>query len=364
MKKYIHAVFIVFSAFFTEPLYSQFSVSTKFNNYYDDNIYNNSLKTSDYINSFSLSSSYDFESEENNLQLFYIDNFSYFQKNIFKSSNSHKFGAVNTLFISDDENPLNIGVNYSFRKNRDDLMIFDFGQLSAYANYRHFVNETDFLLIGYLFNKNDYKNLSTFSYYENKSFLKYSASFDTKTSLMIGSEINFKSYIEKTILPDAANNSSQLGAYLNLAQSITDNTGIAGYIFLRKNLTNGTRYLSSDSLIYYEEEIFNDIYSHEGYEAGISLTQIISPAITARFEVTYNDKYFNNLPAATIDGYELSENRKDKQTALGLELNFNLYNFIKGLTASCNFNYITNNSNDSFYVYNNQLFMISFGWGL
>ena len=363
MIKYSSALLIILSFLFIESVYPQFSLSTKFENYYDDNIYNNAFKTSDYINSFSLSTSYDFESEINNLDFYYTNNLSYFQRNIFKSSNSHKFGIVNTLLISDDENPLNIGANYSFRKNREELKLFDFSQLSAYANYRHFINEGDFFLFGYLFSKNDYADLSSFSYYENKGFIKYSATFETKTTLMIGSEIYFKNYIEQINLLNSANNSSQLGSYINLSQSLTDNTGIAGYVYFRKNISNGTRYLYSDSLIYYEEEIFNDIYSHDGYEAGLSLTQLILSTIVARMEIAYNDKSFSNLPAATIDGYELSENRKDKQFALGLELQFNLRNIMNGLTASCTFNYINNNSNDAFYQYDNQIFMVSFGWG-
>ena len=363
MTKYSAVFFILLSILSTESVYSQFSLSTKFENYYDDNIYNNAYKISDYINSFSLNSSYDFESEINNLDFYYINNLSYFQKNIFKSSNSHKFGIVNTLLVSEDENPLNIGANYSFRKNREELKLFDFSQLLAYANYRHFINESDFLLFGYLFSENNYADLSSFSYYENKGFIKYSATFQTKTTLMIGSEIYFKNYIEKISLQNDANNSSQLGAYINLSQSLNDNTGIAVYVYFRKNINSCTRYLYSDSLIYYEEEIFNDLYSHEGYEAGLSLTQIILSTIIAKFEFAYNEKSFSNLPAAAIDGYELSENRKDNQFALGLELQFNLHNFINGLSASCTFNYINNNSNDAFYHYDNQMLMVSLGWG-
>jgi len=362
--KYSRGLYFIFSLLIIVPIHSQVSLSTKFENYYDDNIYNNAFKTSDYITSFSLSSSYDFESEINNLDFYYISNLSYFQKNIFKSSNSHKLGIVNTLLLSDDGNPLNIGVNYSFRNNREELKLFDFNQLSAYANYRHFFNESDYILIGYLFNKNSYKNLSAFSYYENKGFVKYSATFETKTTLMIGSEIYFKNYIEKIDLENNLNNSSQLSAYLNLAQSLAENTGISGYVLFRKNIASTTRYLYSDSLIFYEEEIFNDLYSHEGYEIGLTLTQIILPTIVAKFELGFDKKDFKNLPAATIDGYELSEYRKDEQIALGLELQFNLHNIINGLTATCTFNYINNYSNDDFYRYDNQIFMISLGWGL
>ncbi|MEJ2617196.1 MAG: hypothetical protein P8Z35_19755 [Ignavibacteriaceae bacterium] len=115
---------------------AQISFEAYTENYYDDNIYNNSYKVEDFVNSFSLNSGYNFESEYNNLQFYYMGNISYYQKNIFKTSNSHKVGVVNTYLFSEYDNPMNIGVNYTWRNNRETFVIFDFDQISAYANYR------------------------------------------------------------------------------------------------------------------------------------------------------------------------------------------------------------------------------------
>ncbi len=365
MKNYF--IIIIIALIFLsvqDKIFSQIPITLKVENYYDDNIYNNSMKASDFISSVSFSTGYNFESERNNLQFYYMNNFGYFNENLSKSSNSHKLGIVNTFLFAEDDNPLNIGINYSFRNNRDEYSTFDFNQLSLYANYRHSLSEDSFILLGYLFSKNDYKNLSVFSYNENKGFIKYSTTFSTKTTLLIGSEIYFKNYLENTADSSSKNGTSQLSLYLNLSQSLAEYSGLSGYFNLRTNLTSSTRYLYSGDLIFYEEEIFNDIYSNDGYDFGVAFTQILSSKISSKIEFGYSTRNFSNLQAATIDGYYLNENRNDKQYAVGIEFLTNLNSIITGLSASIKWNYIKNNSNDAFYMYDNQIFSISFEWGL
>ncbi len=347
-----------------EDLYSQISLSSKFYNYYDDNIYNNSLKTSDFVNSLYLGSAYDIESSANNLQFYYTANFTYYQKNIFKSSNSQKFGIVNTYLLAEDDNPLNAGVNYSFRKNRDEFSIFDFNQISAYANYSHTLWEGSFLLAGYLFNRNSYESFSSFSHYEHKMFAKLQLGFETKTTFMFGAEGDIKNYIEKQTEPSSSNNTSQMKFYLHAAQSIAEYTGLSGYLLYRKSLNTGTRYISSDEFIYYEEELFNDVYSNDGYETGITFTHLFSDYVSAKFEILYQINDYLSLPAATIEGYEFEELRKDKQYAFGAELRASLNEFIGGLNAAVTWNYIRNNSNDEFYNYDNNIIAFSLGLDL
>ncbi len=361
--KHISALLLLVM-FIPQISFAQISLSTKFENYYDDNIYNNALKVSDFVNSFSLSSSYDFESEYNNFQVYYMGNVSYFQKNLFKSSNSHKIGVVNTYLFSEDGNPLNVGINYSFRNNREDFAIFDYDQLSIYANYNQTLSENDFLVSGYLFKRNNYKNFPIFTHNEHKVFAKLTKSFETKTTLMSGVEMDIKAYSEKLQGPSVSNTVSQGRLYLQLAQSLTENLGISGYTLIRKNLNSGTRYITADDLIFYEEEIFNDVYSNDGYELGLKLTAVLSPLITTRFEYFYSVRNYSDLPVADPEGYILNEMRKDHQSAFGLEMELNLNSILSDFTTEINWNYITNSSNDVYYDFNNQLMSVSFIWGM
>jgi hypothetical protein len=354
---------LLFTAAMTSLSFPQLSLSARFENYYDDNIYNNFEKTSDLVHSGSLDAGYDFESETNNFQLYYTGNMTYFRDNSFKSSNSHKFGIVNTYFVSEEANPLNAGINYALRNNRDELSVYDLSQLSAYANYRHFLNETDYLLTGYLFFFNDYKNFNSFTHYEHRGFVKYSNTFSGRTTLSLGTEMDFKLYKLKYNTPDIADNVSQWKSYIQLAQNLSESTGLSGYFLYRKNLTTGNRYITYTDYIYYEEEIFNDAYSNDGIETGAALTQLISESAAVRAEFTYIQRNFNNLPVALADGTDTEILRKDNYYALGAELHINLSGITEGLGLSLNYNYLMNKSNDYFYDYDNNLTSVTLEWG-
>lgn len=344
--------------------YSQFSLSTKLDNYYDDNIYNNYSKVSDFINNFSLSSSYDFESESNNLQLYYIGNVSYYNENVFKSSNTHKIGIVDTYLFSKNDNPLNAGINYSFRNNKDVFTIYDFNIVSLYANYRQTIAKQNHLLAGYLFNRINYKNFSIFSYNENKGFLKFDSFLSENTILMLGAEIDNKNYVEKYNLPSVSNNVTQLSGYIQLTHDIGESTELSGYFLKRNNLTSGTRYIDSQDYVYYEEEIFNNVYSNDGYETGLSFSQFIGSAILASVQGTYIKRYFSNLPIADASGYSLNILREDNYFAFGAEIKIDLSFITNYLIGSVKYNFLRNNSNDFYYDYDNQIISASFEWGL
>ncbi len=343
--------------------FSQLSLNTRLENYYDDNIYNNFEKISDIVHSGSLDAGYDFESDDNNLQLYYNGNVTYFRDYNFKSSNSHKLGIVNTYFISEDGNPFNVGINFAKRINRDEMTVYDLSQLSAYTNYRHFINETDYFLTGYLFYYNNYINFQTFTHYEHRGFVKYSSTFPTKTTLSLGTEIDFKSYKLKYNSPDIADEIFQWKSYVQLAQNLTESTGLSGYFIYRKNLTTGNRYITFSDYIYYEEEIFNDVYSNDGIEAGVSLIQLLSADIILKGEFTYMQRNFNNLPVALGSGIETDILREDNYYAMGAELDFNLSGIIDGLGLSLSYNYLVNKSNDYYYDYDNNLTAINLEWG-
>jgi hypothetical protein len=348
----ISSLLIIFNSSFVFP---QLSFSARVENYYDDNIYNNYDKTSDFVHSASADLGYDFESDDNNFQIYYAGNLSYFRENIFKTSNSHKFGIVNTYFLSEEGNPLNAGINYAARNNRDELSVYDLSLISGYLNYRHFINETDYFLTGYLFFYNDYKNFNSFTHFEHRGFAKYSSTLESKTTLSIGTELDFKIYKLKYNSPDIADNITQWKSYFQASQNIFPSTGLSGYIMYRKNLSTGNRYISFIDYVYYEEEIFNDAYSNDGIETGASITQMISDDAAVKAEFLYAQRNFNSLYAALIDGTDSNKLREDDYFAFGTELQFDLSGWFNGLGISFNYNYLLNKSNDYFYEYDNNL---------
>lgn len=358
------AVAILLSVFlFSSEIFSQFNLYSSYQLIYDDNIYNNYRNTSDWINNFQLGTAFNFESDVNNLQIYYEGVLGDYKTNKSKSFNSHKIGLVNTHLFSDDFNPLNIGVNYAFRNNRDEFTLYDFRQISAYANYRQTIMESNFLLAGYIFQRNEYLNFNVFSNYEHKTFLKWISNFETQTSLMIATEFNYKSYIDKYKFENYANEGSFIKLHLNIGQSLSENTGANVFLIYRKNLSDKSRYVVNDSLIYYEEEIFNDLYAFNSLDAGVGFTQIIGDKLKLSTELRYSGRYFTTLYAADLNGVELNDLRKDDQLSLGFGLEYDMGEILDGLILSTTFNYLRNKSNDSFYDYSNNIFSFSVDYG-
>ena len=330
--------------------------------YYDDNIFNNYLNASDFINTFSGELGYDFETERNILEIYYTGFFNRYYEYANKSTSIQKVGVVNTYLFSEFDNPFNIGLNYTARNNKEDYYIYDFSKVSAYANYMHSFNENNKFQFGLLGNRIDYENFSIFSNYQFKGFLRSINSFESKTSLTAAIELDQKKYIESYQSQGLADEILQAKIYLQLGQGITPKLGLSGFIFFRKNLNGGNRYVISFDYTYYEEELFNDIYSSDGLESGLNFTYLFLPNIIGKFSGVYETRNYTDLPAADEEGNDLNELRKDNKLSLGASLEFGLSKFISGLYFSINYNYIENNSNDYFYDYTNQILAITLGF--
>ena len=364
MKRKISSLYllVLLIAVFGFNSQAQFYLTADVEGYYDDNIFNNYLNESDFINAFTGELGYDFESEQNNFEIYYTVFFNRYYEYADKSTTIHKFGAVNTYLFSENDNPFNVGINYAVRINQADYYIYDFNQISAYANYMHSISESNKIQLGVISNKIDYENFSLFSHYQLKAFLRSINSFESQTSLTAAAEIDQKIYIEKMQSQGLADEVLQAKLYLQLGQGITDDLGLSAYAFFRNNLSGGNRYFNTTDYIYYEEELFNDIYSNEGVETGLTLSYLFLPNIMGKISGRYEIRNYTDLPAADQEGNDLNELRQDNQYSAGASLEFGLSEILSGLYLSLNYNYIKNISNDYYYDYNNQIYAITLGF--
>jgi hypothetical protein len=353
----IKLIFLLFQVSLLSETLSQPAVYTAVNSYYDDNIFNNESAVSDFINSFDLGLAYDFESENNNFELFYSGNLALYNENYTRSSHQHQFGAVNTFFIG-EENPFNLGANYTFRKFKDDYELYNWDQLSAYANYRQSISDDEFLLFGYLFNRIKYENLDVFSFNEHKAFVKLKTTIATKNSFLFGVEGNLKNYINNLVEDESYDLTTQLRAFIQTAHSLGEGSGISFSLTATKIIDGNMRYLSSGEFIYYEEELINNIYSSEGLEGGAKFSQLLSPAVLIRLSGNYLFRVYPSLPAADMNGNSKNISREDNGFNFGAELEFSLGSFIEGLFSKAGYMRIINNSNDPFYEYSNNIFSL------
>jgi hypothetical protein len=348
---------------FSPNLIAQFYFSADVEGYYDDNIFNNYLNASDFVNAFSGELGYDVETEQNIFEIYYLGFFNRYFEYQDKSSASHRFGLVNTYLFSEYDNPLNVGINYSVRINKEDYFIYDYSQISAYANYMHSISESNKIQPGVIGNRIVYENFSLFSNYQLKAFLRSINSFASRTSITVAAEIDQKIYIEQIQSSEYPNGLLQSQFFLQIGQGITENFGLSGYAFYKKNLSGGNRYIASADYIFYEEELFNDIYSSEGIETGINLSYLFLPNLIGKIAGRYALSDYTDLPIADEDGNELDEFRRDKQFSIGAAFEIGLGEMLNGLYISLNYNYLKNISNDYYYNYKNNLFAIALGFG-
>ena len=366
MKTLIHylRLFPLLLLLFYTDNNAQLYLTANVGGYFDDNIFNNYLIASDFINTFSGELGYDFETEQNILEIYYEGFFNRYYEYADKSTNIHKVGVVNTYLFSEFDNPLNIGLNYTIRNNKEDYYIYDFNQISAYANYTHSISESNKIQIGLVGNRINYENFSIFSNYQFKAFLRSANSFESRTSLTAAVELDQKNYIEDYSSKGLANEVLQVRMYTQLGQGITPKLGLSGFAFFRKNLNGGNRFVNSFDYVYYEEELFNDVYASDGIETGLTLTYLFLPNVIGKISGIYETRNYTDLPVADEEGNDLDELRIDNEFSLGASLEFGLSQIINGLYLSVNYNYIRNKSNDYFYNYNNQIFAISLGFDL
>jgi len=364
MKPFINSLLLSLLSFFSLNVETsaQLYLTADIAGYYDDNIFNNYLNASDFINTFSGEIGYDFETDHNILEFYYAGFFNRYHEYADKSTNIQKIGVVNTYLFSEFDNPLNIGVYYTIRNNKEDYYIYDFNQISAYANYMHSISESNKIQFGLIGNRIDYENFPIFSNYQFRAFLRSINNFESRTSLTAAFELDQKKYIESYQNEGLADEILQAKLYLQIGQGITPKLGLSGYAFLRKNLTGGNRFVYSADYIFYEEELFNDIYSSDGAETGLTFTYLFLPNIIGKISGIYEKRNYTDLPAADEQGNDLDELRVDNEISLGASLEFGLSQFINGLYFSINYNYIKNNSNDYYYNYSNQVYAITLGF--
>lgn len=180
---------------------------------------------------------------------------------------------------------------------------------------------------------------------------------------MISNEFNYKTYFEQYSFNGYANDGSFLKLHLNIGQSLGENAGANLFASFRKNLSEKSRYVINDSLIFFEEEIFNDLYAFNSFEVGVGFTQIIGDNVKLSSELKYSPKYFTSLYIADEFGNDLEALREDKQIRFGIGIEYHLTPILEGLGISATFNFIKNNSNDYYYDYSNQIYSVSIGYG-
>lgn len=356
---------------------SQLIINTSIHNAFDDNVNNNYQNTYDRFTQLTLQAGYDFESENRNIQLFYIGAYNYYQNIIARSFFIHSTGVVySKLFGEESDKILNIGGNYNARIGREEFSYFNNSQYIGYINFKYPLMESSFGKLGYRLKYLSYQELSELNNLENYFFAQFMSFFSTRTTLALEANLGIKSYTNappettslnygmgkgKTSIDNSNPSVIQLGGNIRVAQSIFDYTGLSFAAGYQTNLQQETRYLAP-GIILSDDDLFDDNYGYEGPSFEATLTQVLPFSIMGKVSFNYLNKTYVNRPAYDLLDSIKANTRIDKVYFLSLliEKEFPILN---GLTVSLMYDFIRNASNDEFYDYKNNVWAISFELG-
>jgi hypothetical protein len=117
--------------------------------------------------------------------------------------------------------------------------------------------------------------------------------------------------------------------------------------------------LSSDYGFISDDELFDDHYGYEGLHSSLALTALVSESVTLKLSGGIQNKLYSTLPAYTMDGTFVADQRKDSRSYVNFGVRKNFED--AGFSLKAAFDFIQNNSNDAFYSYKNNAVTVEIG---
>jgi hypothetical protein len=147
---------------------------------------------------------------------------------------------------------------------------------------------------------------------------------------------------------------SQLSAWINVGQGITETTGLSLRLLQRWNLTDRGRAFIGGAIDFIgEEELFDDPYSYESSEATLTLTQLLGWGMKMKMGGYYLLKTYG-YPASLDYSDPAAASRNDDRMGGWLTLEKSLagsWLLFDGLDLTVSYIYLRNQSNTAYYDY-------------
>lgn len=351
-SKYI----LIISFLILNSVSAQWRLSLATTQEYSNNPFNSPIESPSMVSSINLGIEKDFSA----LSIGYYGNYT----NFFDISERNFFWHQVGLWNLTDSTIY--GIYFEQRGNTKNYESYNYSNLSSY--YKQNFTFNSFNVLGNIaLSYTDYPYLIDLRNILLNTGLMLNKSFETKTTLIGGVSFNYKNYISSDLnsnelVGDSMQSSSshaftsQLSSYLRLAQSITENTGLA-IQYTNQTILGGTaNFIRELDYIYGDEsQYFDDPISYQGNKVSAQLTQMISETMILKLNYSYASKeYPSQAKYETPDIYDASSLRLDKKT--DINLSFAKYFYFgneeqNALLVSLSYNFTDNNSNSYWYNY-------------
>lgn len=237
-----------------------------------------------------------------------------------------------------------LGFAATNRLNRSVYNIYDYLGVTGYVQGKWYVQKSLMLKLGYTLDWRSYQNLDVSRYVDHNVSAKLSKFLPSRTTLQADAQFGYK-------LRDSAESQVVLG--LQVAQSLTRNTGLSLRYQARINTTAQQDALSAILRSLTDEDILNSRYDYGGHRFTSKLTQQLPAQARLVAEGGYEVRSYTDELALDLDGNLLpnADLRKDRSSFLDVDLELPL---TQKLTTVFGYGFLNMKSNDVYYDYGNR----------
>ena len=230
------------------------------------------------------------------------------------------------------------------RLNRSVYNIYDYWGATGYLQGKWYVQKDMMMKLGYQLDWRSYQNMDVSRYVDHNFSAQVSKFLPSRTTLQADAQFGYK-------LRDAAESQVVLG--LQVAQSLTRNTGLSLRYQTRINTSAQQDVLSAILRSLTDEDILNSRYDYGGHRLTSKLTQQLPAQTRLLIEGGYETRSYSDEFALDLDGNLLlgADLRKDQISFLDVDLELPL---TQKLTTVLGYGFLHLKSNDFYYNYGNR----------
>jgi len=373
------------------PLTAQWSVRVSSLTSYDQNAFRNYLGLEDWVEQVLLNVGRQFTSEHADVALSYNGGFVFFREYSDRRFMVHGAALDATLYLAGGNFPLDVGVSFSQRFDKEAYQIFDNHQFSVYVSKR-FPGVTGLPEIGVSYTNRIYPNLSDYSHSEWSVYAVARKFFPTKTTLIVRSNLGYRAFAKRVFAVtepvddwtegtgwgwmrgghgrDHWNNFPWwpgpgstvrflvdaprillLNGGVRLAQSLGETAGLSLDARGWYSPSGGGRALDRSIYGYDPSDlIFDDPFNYDGSRFTLQLTKVLWPGSQLAVGATAEKRWYRDRPALALDGQTtLDPERRDERGEFWATFQSPLRVFKLNLGTMVDVRWIDNRSNDPYY---------------
>ncbi|TFG97030.1 MAG: hypothetical protein E4H13_11480 [Calditrichales bacterium] len=297
-----------------------------------------------------------------------------------------------TPFGDNDLQAFYAGANATLRLDSKEYNYYDYQQFFLYVNARF---DLDYLFFktGYNFRYRNYANLPELTNFRHFVFAQLNKSFETQTTLILETDIGYKSYepqelystsimggagrggmsggSSSTMTEVASSEVPPAGQFIlvgRISQSLHERVGLFVQYRQQISITDQSGFSNADGY-FLDEEIFDDPFSYESKGASTQLTWLLPLNFKLVLGGEINAKNYISEQAYISDDDSVGSGgpRIDDQKSMYINFTKTFFidrSWLSSLKINLYYNLIRNESNSYWYDYKNSILGAGIQWQL